>query len=75
MKRTAVSFLFLCCLLPAALLAQKKPEAKPKPAQSIPELRQQLEKILHDNHTPGVSIAIVHRDGPERVDDWVAGLG
>jgi CubicO group peptidase (beta-lactamase class C family) len=75
MKRTAVSFLFLCCLLPAALLAQKKPEAKPKPAQSIPELRQQLEKILHDTHTPGMSIAIVHRGGPERVDDWVAGLG
>ena len=59
------------CLLSPALVAQKKPELKPKPAQSIPELRQQLEKILHDTHTPGVSVAIVHREGPE----WVAGLG
>jgi len=51
--------------------AQANKDAKPKPAQSIPELRQQLEKILADTHTPGVSVAIVHKDGPE----WVAGLG
>ena len=43
----------------------------PKPAQSIDELRQQLEKILKDTHTPGTSVAIVHREGPE----WVAGVG
>jgi CubicO group peptidase (beta-lactamase class C family) len=54
----------------AADKADKKDET-PKPAQSIDELRQQLEKILKDTHTPGVSVAIVHRDGPE----WVAGLG
>jgi CubicO group peptidase (beta-lactamase class C family) len=42
-----------------------------KPAQSIDELRQQLEKILKDTHTPGTSVAIVHREGPE----WVAGVG
>ncbi len=48
-----------------------KKDEKPAPAQSIDELRQQLEKILKDTHTPGVSVAIVHRDGPE----WVAGLG
>ena len=42
-----------------------------KPAQSITELQQQLEKILKDNHVPGVSVAIVKRDGPE----WVGGLG
>ncbi|MGZ4815151.1 MAG: serine hydrolase [Terriglobales bacterium] len=48
-----------------------KKEEKPKPAQSIAELQQQLEKILKDTHTPGVSVAIVHRDGPE----WIAGLG
>ena len=46
-------------------------EEKQKPAQSIDELRQQIEKVLKDTHTPGVSVAIVHRDGPE----WVAGLG
>src|SRR5271168_5030674 len=44
---------------------------KLKPAQSIAELQQQLETILKDTHTPGVSVAIVHRDGPE----WVAGVG
>jgi CubicO group peptidase (beta-lactamase class C family) len=44
---------------------------EPKPAQSITELRQQIETILKDTHTPGVSVAIVHRDGP----DWVAGVG
>jgi CubicO group peptidase (beta-lactamase class C family) len=43
----------------------------PKPAQSIEALRHQLEKILKDAHTPGASVAIVHRDGPE----WVAALG
>jgi CubicO group peptidase (beta-lactamase class C family) len=68
---SSVCLAAIFCLLSAALVAQKKPEPKPKPAQSIPELRQQLEKILHDTHTPGVSVAIVHRDGPE----WVAGLG
>src|ERR1035437_5260560 len=54
----------------AADKADKKDE-QPKPAQSIDELKQQLEKILKDTHTPGVSVAIVHREGPE----WVAGLG
>ena len=59
------------CLPAQSGLAQNKKDEIPKAAQSIPELRQQLEKILADSHTPGVSVAIVHRDGPE----WVAGLG
>jgi CubicO group peptidase (beta-lactamase class C family) len=64
--------LVLMFSLPATgLFAQNKKEDTPKPAQSIAELRQQLEKILRDSHTPGLSVAIVHRDGPE----WVAGLG
>jgi CubicO group peptidase (beta-lactamase class C family) len=64
------ALLVLMFYLPAtAVFAQD--ERPPKPAQSIAELRQQLEKILQDSHTPGVSVAIVHRDGPE----WVAGLG
>jgi len=46
-------------------------KAKPKPSQSIDELRTQLESILKDTHTPGVSVAIVHRDENE----WVAALG
>ena len=46
-------------------------DEKPKPSQSIDELRQQIEKILKDTHTNGMSIAIVHKNGPE----WVTGLG
>lgn len=62
-----VAFLsMLACLC----FADDKNE-KQKPAQSIAELQQQLEKVLKDTHTPGVSVAIVHREGPE----WVAGLG
>jgi CubicO group peptidase (beta-lactamase class C family) len=66
-----ILLVFMFCLPATAALAQKKKEEPPKPAQSIAQLRQQLEKILQDTHTPGVSVAIVHRDGPE----WVAGLG
>jgi CubicO group peptidase (beta-lactamase class C family) len=63
--------LALIALAATACFAQAKKEEPPKPAQSIAELKQQLEKILSDTHTPGISVAIVHRDGPE----WVAGLG
>jgi CubicO group peptidase (beta-lactamase class C family) len=52
-------------------LAVDKKEEKPKPAQSIDELRQQIEKILKDTHTNGVSVAIVHKDKPE----WITGIG
>jgi CubicO group peptidase (beta-lactamase class C family) len=61
----------LCLAADQAVDKADKKDEKPKPAQSIDELRQQLEKILKDTHTPGVSVAIVHRDAPE----WVAGLG
>jgi CubicO group peptidase (beta-lactamase class C family) len=72
-----IPVVLLAVLTPLCLAAGQgadkddKKNEKPKPAQSIDELRQQLEKILKDTHTPGVSVAIVHRDGPE----WVAGLG
>jgi len=56
-------------LVPLCLAAEK--DQAQKPARSIAELQQQLEKILKDTHTPGLSVAIVHRDAPE----WVAGLG
>ena len=65
------SHIFFFCLLASACFALEKKDETPKPAQSIEELRQQLEKILEDTHTPGMSVAIVHRDGPE----WIAGLG
>jgi len=42
-----------------------------KPAQSIEELKLQLEKLLEDAHVPGMSVAIVRQDG----QDWVTGVG
>jgi CubicO group peptidase (beta-lactamase class C family) len=67
----SVLLTFVCLLAAIAGFSQSKKVETPKPAQSIQELQQQLEKILADTHTPGVSVAIVHRDGPE----WIAGLG
>ena len=61
----------LLLLLVPFCLADDKKEEEPKPPQSIDELRQQIEKILKDTHTNGVSVAIVHKDAPE----WVTGLG
>lgn len=61
--------IFVLCI--SSMFADAKKEEPPKPAQSIAELQQQIEKILKDSHTPGVSLAIVRMDGPE----WVAGLG
>jgi CubicO group peptidase (beta-lactamase class C family) len=71
--RLLVSVVLAAVLAPLCLAAGKpdKKDEKPQPAHSIQELQQQLEKILKDTHTPGASVAIVHRDGPE----WVAGLG
>jgi len=70
MTREILSVLLSFCVAAGSFAAEKKKE-EPKPAQSIPELQQQLEKILKDTHTPGVSVAIVHKDGPE----WVTGVG
>ena len=63
--------LFVLVSMLACLCYGNDKNEKQKPAQSIVELQQQLAKILKDTHTPGVSVAIVHRDGLE----WVAGLG
>jgi len=68
MKR--IILILLLSTLAGLCFADDKSE-KQKPAQSIAELQQQLEKLLKDTHTPGVSVAIVHREGPE----WIAGLG
>jgi len=64
-------YVLILPFLATLVFAADKPAEKPKPVQSIYELQQQLTKILADTHTPGVSIAIVHRDGPE----WVTALG
>ena len=69
-SRKFVLLVLMFCWLATAVFAQKK-ESPSEPAQSIAQLRQQLEKILQSTHTPGASVAIVRRDGPE----WVAGLG
>jgi CubicO group peptidase (beta-lactamase class C family) len=71
--KTFIPVLLFCLSLPGCSSQKKqaKPAETPKAAQSIQELQQQLGKILKDTHTPGVSVAIVHRDGPE----WIAGLG
>jgi CubicO group peptidase (beta-lactamase class C family) len=60
----SIAHLLLCLILGSACLAAEKPDA-PKPAQSIDELQKQIEKILKDTHTPGVSIAIVQGAAPE----------
>lgn len=44
---------------------------EPPVAQSIGELQNQLEYILEEFHVPGMSVAIVHRDGLE----LVSGIG
>src|SRR5579859_705630 len=58
----------LLCFLAVVCFAQEKDKGKSekdtlKPAQSIDELRQQLEKVLKDTRTPGMAIAIVRRNG------------
>jgi len=64
-----IPVVFLFALTPICLAAEK--DEKQKQPQSIDELRQQLEKVLAEAHTPGLSVAVVHRDRPE----WIAGLG
>jgi len=64
------AFLFIS-LATTATPADSNKEEQPKPAQSIPELQQQIEKILQNTHTPSVSVAIVRREGPE----WITALG
>ncbi len=68
--KSLIPVVLLLSIFASLCFAAGKPEPL-KPAQSVEELRQQLEKILKDTHTPGASVAIVHRDGPE----WIAGLG
>jgi CubicO group peptidase (beta-lactamase class C family) len=69
--RRAHAIVVFCFVASVCLATDKKEEEKIKTADSIQELQQQIEKILKDTHTPGASIAIVHKNGPE----WVTGLG
>jgi CubicO group peptidase (beta-lactamase class C family) len=69
--RACVAIVLIGVLAGVCLGADNDKQQPPKPAQSISELQQQLEKILKDTRVPGVSVAIVKRDGPE----WVGGVG
>jgi CubicO group peptidase (beta-lactamase class C family) len=69
MKTSIIAVLLL--LVASICAGDEKKQEPPKPAQSIAELQAQLERILKDTKTPGVSVAIVRRDGAE----WIAGLG
>jgi len=68
MLKQIASTLVLSLLMLAAAAADTKTQ---RPPASLAELQQQLEAILRQTRTPGASIAIVNRAGPE----WVAGLG
>jgi CubicO group peptidase (beta-lactamase class C family) len=57
-------------ILSVATAFAQKPPTPPVP-KTTAELREQIEKVLKETHTPGVGVAIVKRDGPE----WVAGIG
>ena len=67
----AIIPLIFVCVLVSVGFARAETDSEPKPSQPIDDLRAQLEGILTETHTPGMSIAIVRRDGP----DFVAGLG
>jgi len=72
MAKQIVAFVSMAVLMALTTIAWAAGgDEKLKPAQSLSELQQQIEQILKETHTPGVSIAIVHRDGPE----WITGLG
>jgi CubicO group peptidase (beta-lactamase class C family) len=66
-----IAYTLFLCLLATRSFAQVNADDTPAAVQSVEQLRQLLEKILSDSHTPGMSVAIVNRAHP----DWVAGLG
>jgi CubicO group peptidase (beta-lactamase class C family) len=68
LKQIASTLIFSFLILITAAADTDKTQ---RPPASLTELRQQLDAILQQTRTPGASVAIVHRDGPE----WIAGLG
>ncbi len=63
--------LIIICAFPGIACSSQTINENKKPAQSIQELQSHLENVLKNMHVPGMSVAIVNRDGPI----WVAGLG
>src|SRR5579862_6560768 len=68
LRQLASVFLSSILILPTAAANIDQTQ---RPPASLTELRQKLDAILQQTRTPGASVAIVHRDGPE----WIAGLG
>ena len=67
-----LSVFLLTCFVPVCLAADKdKKEEKPSRPNPSPNCASNSRRFSKTRHTPGVSVAIVHKDGPE----WVAGLG
>ncbi|HEV8052126.1 MAG TPA: serine hydrolase, partial [Parachlamydiaceae bacterium] len=66
-----IALLFIFCLLATSCSSSNDKSEDKQPAQSIEELQKKLEKVLKDTNTPGMSVAIVHKDRPE----WIAGMG
>ena len=69
MIKSFISILLFC--LNINLYSSAKPDEDKIPAQSLEELQQKLEAVLKESHVPGMSVALVRKDGPE----WVAALG
>lgn len=51
----------LLLLLNSATASSQNPPKPPVP-RTTAELRQQIEKVLKDTHTPGAGVAIVRRE-------------
>ena len=60
MRNRYIPIILAFLVLPSFCFADDKGE-KLKPAQPIEEVRQQLEKVLKNTQTPGMSVAIVLR--------------
>ena len=69
MIKSFISILLFC--LSVSLYSSAKPDEDKIPAQSLEELQQKLEAVLKESHVPGMSVALVRKEGPE----WVAALG
>lgn len=64
-KNEKVDFELIIICFTGIILTSQVIATEITPVQSIAELQKQLEKELQESHIPGMSIAIVHKDGPK----------
>lgn len=64
MDRIYCALLILLCLCRTLLAGNDGPN-------TLAELQSAIERVLKETNTPGASVAIVRKDGPE----WIAGIG